>query len=270
MNIATAFIPLPQAFELVKPRQTSFNNPASFAQSAAVFGIATCQQRDYAQFPQNFSQRFTVVSTITLKSIRSLLRTTRLATDGWDGIYQRQCLCNIMSIGSREFMSQRDAVCISNQVMLGTRFTPVCGVRAGLLPPKTALIEDESTIALEKSIWSALRNSARRIWCVLSQTPAFCQSRNRRQHVIPLPQPISCGKYSQPMPVLSTNSIPVKAARSETALRPGYRKRRLRFGIIGSISDHNCSSNISFAMSNLLAFWLLMLSDISVNYLSFC
>ena len=270
MNIAAAFISLPQAFELVKPGQTAFNNPASFAQSAAVFSIASCQKWDYAQFPQNFSQRFTMVSTITLKSTWSLLRTARLATDGWDGIYQRQCLGNIMPIGSSEFMGQRGAVCIGDQVMLGTRFTPICGVRAGFLPPKTARIEDESTIALEKSIWSALRNSARRIWCILSQTPAFCQSRNRRQQVMPLPQPISCGKYSQPMPVLSTKRIPVRAAQSETGLRPGYRNLRLRLGIIGSIRNHNCSFNIGFAMSNLLVFWLLMLSVINVNNLSFC
>lgn len=270
MNIATAFISLPKTFELMKPRQTSFNNPASFAQSAAVFGVAFCQQRNYSQFPQHFSQQFTMVGTITLKSIRSLLRTAGLTTNRWNGIYQRQCLCNIMPIGSSEYMSQRDAVCIGNQVMLGTRFTPICGVGPGFLPPKTALIEDESTIALEKSIWLALRSSARRIWCILSQTPAFCQSRNRRQQVMPLPQPISCGKYSQPMPVLSTNRIPVSAARSETGLRPGYRNLRLRFGIIGSISDHNCSANIGLAMSILHKIRLLMTSAICVKKLSFC
>jgi hypothetical protein len=243
MNIAAAFIPLPQPFELMKPRQTPFNNPASFAQSAAMFGVASCQQWDYAQFSQYFSQRFTMVGTVTLKSIRSLFRMARFAADGWDSIYQWQCLSDIMPIGPSEFMGQGDAVCICNQVMLRTRFTPVCGVGPSLLPPKIALIEDESTIALEKSIWSTLRNSARRIWCILSQTPAFCQSRNRRQQVMPLPQPISCGKYSQPMPVLSTNRIPVKAARSETGLRPGYRNLRLRFGIIGSIKTQHTSAS---------------------------
>ena len=270
MNIAAVFIPLPETFELVKPRQASFNHPASFTQSAAVLAVASCQQWDNTQFPQDLSQRFTVVSTVTLKCVRAFLRTTRLTTYWWNGIYQRQCLSNVMPIGTGEFMGQRNTVCISNQVVFRTRFTPVCWVRASLVPPKTARIEDESTIALEKSIWPTLRSWARRILCILSQTPAFCQSRSLRQQVIPLPQPISCGKYSQPMPVLSTNKIGVKVARSETALRPGYRNLRLRFGIIGSISNHNCSSNIGFAMSNLLVFWLLMLSAIKVNYLSFC
>jgi hypothetical protein len=270
MNIAAAFISLPEAFELMKPRQASFNNPAGFTQSATVFGVSFGKQWNYSQFPQNFSQRVAVIGTVTLKCIRALSRAARLAAYGRNSVYQRQCLCNIMPISSSECMGQRDTICISNQVMFGTAFTPVRGIRASLLPPKTARIEDESTIALEKSVWSALRNSARRIWCILSHTPDFCQSRNLRQQVIPLPQPISCGKYSQPMPVLSTKRIPVKAAWSETGLRPGYRYLRLRFGMIGSISNHNCSSNIGLAMSNLLKIQLLMTSAICVKKLSFC
>jgi len=270
MNIAAAFIPLPEAFKLVKPGQASFHNPACFAQSTAVFGIAFCQQRDDAQFSQRFTQCLAMVGTVPLKGLRSLLGAAWFAADGGDGLDQRQGLGDIMPIGFREFMGQRDPVCIGNQMVLGTRFTPVCGVRAGFLPPKTARTEDESTIALEKSIWSALRNWARRIWWILSHTPTFCQSRNLRQQVIPLPQPISCGRYSQPMPVLSTKRIPVRAARSETGLRPGYRNLRLCFGIMGSKSNHNCSSNIGLAMSNLLTIGLLMTSAIGVPKLSFC
>jgi hypothetical protein len=52
--------------------------------------------------------------------------------------------------------------------------------------------------------------------------PAVAQSRSRRQQVIPLPQPISWGRYSQGMPVFSTNKIPVSAARSGTRGRPPF------------------------------------------------
>jgi hypothetical protein len=34
-----------------------------------------------------------------------------------------------------------------------------------------------------------------------SQTPACCHSRKRLQHVIPEPQPISCGNISQGIPL---------------------------------------------------------------------
>jgi hypothetical protein len=45
-------------------------------------------------------------------------------------------------------------------------------------------------------------------------SPARCQSRKRRQHVMPLPQPSSWGSISQGMPLLKTNTMPVSAARS--------------------------------------------------------
>jgi hypothetical protein len=48
----------------------------------------------------------------------------------------------------------------------------------------------------------------------------LCQSPRRRQHVMPLPQPISCGRSSQPMPLLRTKMIPVKTLRSSNSGRP--------------------------------------------------
>ena len=89
---------------------------------------------------------------------------------------------------------------------------------------------------------------------------------------MPDPQDISFGRYSQPIPVFRTNSIPVRAARSETGLRPGYWNLRSLLGITGSMISHNLSSSIGLAMSNLrvLVNGLLMLSAINVKKLSFC
>jgi hypothetical protein len=95
---------------------------------------------------------------------------------------------------------------------------------------------------------SAWASSSRSTWCSLRQTPAWYQSRSLRQHVIPLPHPISAGKYSQGMPVFSTNRIPVSAARSDTRGRPP-----LGFGgsggSSGAIRAQNASGNSSFAMA---------------------
>ena len=44
------------------------------------------------------------------------------------------------------------------------------------------------------------------------QTPASCQSRSRRQQVMPEPQPISRGSISHGMPLLSTNRMPLEPA----------------------------------------------------------
>ena len=43
----------------------------------------------------------------------------------------------------------------------------------------------------------------------------------RRQQVMPLPHPNSSGRSCQAMPLLSTNKIPVNAARAGTRWRPG-------------------------------------------------
>src|SRR5471032_2056969 len=64
-----------------------------------------------------------------------------------------------------------------------------------------ARIEEESTMTRDQSIWSAARKRASNTSCSSSQTPAACQSRRRRQQLIPLPQPISCGSRSQRRPV---------------------------------------------------------------------
>ena len=47
--------------------------------------------------------------------------------------------------------------------------------------------------------------------CSRSQTPASCQSRSRRQQVMPEPQPISWGSIAQGMPVRSTKRMPASA-----------------------------------------------------------
>ena len=58
-------------------------------------------------------------------------------------------------------------------------------------------------------------------WCRRSHTPASCQSRRRRQQVIPEPQPNSCGSTSQGMPDLededdASQRGPIGHARSAT------------------------------------------------------
>ena len=50
---------------------------------------------------------------------------------------------------------------------------------------------------------------------IFCQTPAACQSRRRRQQVVPLPPPISWGRYSHGIPLLSTNGMPVVCISAE-------------------------------------------------------
>jgi hypothetical protein len=68
---------------------------------------------------------------------------------------------------------------------------------------------------------SAACNSARSSSWRRCHTPASCHSARRRQHVIPDPNPSSCGRNSHGIAVYSTNRIPHRTCRSGTRLRPG-------------------------------------------------
>lgn len=97
---------------------------------------------------------------------------------------------------------------------------PVGRVRPCLRPPGEDGTLPESTETRDHSIGSYSRNSRSSASCTYCQPPASCQSRSRRQQLIPLPQPNSFGSILHGMPLLSTNKIPTSAARSETRGRP--------------------------------------------------
>jgi len=270
MDLRTFFIADSKSPVLMQPRNGSLNNPAIYSQTTAVFGSTFCQDRFDSFMTKFLTMRFRIITSISKNTVRLASRATSFACYRRNTIKQWQQLCNIMPVSSGQFNCQRKSVAICYQMMFRAFFAAVRRVWAGFCPPKTARTEDESTMAREKSIWSAWCSLSRRLWCILSHTPAFCQSRNLLQQVIPQPQPISLGMSSHPIPVLSTNKIPVRASLSETGFRPGYLNLLFFFGSIGSIISHNLSSSIGLAMSNLLVFWLLMLSDIRVDFLSFC
>ena len=270
MDLWAFFIPNSKPSILVEPRNSSFNHPAINSQPTAIFGSTLCQNRFNMFLTKFLAMWLRIISAISQNTVWSATRPTRFACYRWNTLNQRQQLCNIMPIGTGHGNCQRKPVAISYQMVFRAFFAAIRGVWACFCPPKTARTEDESTTAREKSIWSAWCNLFRSVWCILSHTPAFCHSCNLLQQVIPQPQPNSFGRSSHPIPVLSTNRIPVRASLLETGFLPGYRNLLLFFGSNGSMISHNLSSSIGFAMSNLLVFWLLMLSDIRVNYLSFC
>jgi hypothetical protein len=93
-----------------------------------------------------------------------------------------------------------------------------------------------------------------KVRCSRSQIPALCQSRRRRQQVMPLPQPISRGSCSHGMPVESTNRVPVSTARlgmrgrPPVGLGPSAGKR-------GSITVQSSSPTSSSPCLNLIKAW---------------
>jgi len=89
---------------------------------------------------------------------------------------------------------------------------------AGDLEEGFARTGEMSIAAHDQSIHSASLSFAISNSCRRGQTPASCDLCNRRQQVIPDPRPISCGRYSERIPVCNTNRIPLNTFRSSSRL----------------------------------------------------
>jgi len=274
MNVVAFLITNTKASILMQPGMSSLYYPAINTQSASVFSPAFGQQGDNSSIAKLLPMRLRVISSIAKQAIRTPNRSANLACDWRDTVNQRQKLRDVVTVCTGQYHRKRDTISICYQMVFRPFLAAIRGIWAGFCPPKTARTDDESTIAREKSIWSDWRNLFSSTWCILSHTPAFCHSCSRRQQVIPQPQPISCGRSSQPIPVFNTNNIPVRAWRFDIGFWPGYQNLRFFSGINGFTISHNSSVTIGFAMSSILAFLcniqLLMLSVIEVKYISFC
>ena len=132
-----------------------------------------------------------------------------------------------MDVCGRESYRERHASSVRNKVAFRARFAAIRRVLADLLAPLLAGMLAESKDALSQSMRSAFPRRSSSTRCSSSHTPASCQSRRRRQQVLPLPQPISLGSISQGMPLLRTKMMPAKAPRSSTRGRPRKRPEKL-------------------------------------------
>ena len=203
MDICTSFIPDPEATKLMQPRVRSFHDPAIDTQSAPMLGVPLGEDGFNAPRYQGFAVKSGMIGPVALDALRTPARSPSLARNGRNGIHQRKQLGHIMAIRAGNCRGQRNTVRIGDEVMLRSVFAAIRRVRTSLRPPKTARTLELSTTARDQSIRSA-----------------SCQSRSRRQQVIPHPQPISLGTSSQGMPVFKTNRIPVSALRFGTGGRP--------------------------------------------------
>ena len=235
---------------MMQPGMRASNDPAIFAKAAAVFGTALGDHWLDTAFAQRSSMSLGVVSTIGIDHTRSVQWVAAQSANWRNRVNQRQQLRGAGDIRTGQDRAKRRAVGVDDDVVPGTGSRAIGGVLAGFWPVTTARIDDESTAAREKSIWSATRSLVSSSSCKRSHTPAACQSRRRRQQVAPEPPQISAGRSCQRSPVLRTNKIPVSAARFETGRRPGFFSRRGLGGSNGSISVHNPLSLIGLPISS--------------------
>ena len=216
MDVCTTFIASAESAVLVQPGERPLDNPAEDAQPGSVWCSPCGNMRLEATRAQFLPMWFRVVCPVRVDFVRSMSWTAPFAAYPRDRVDQWYQLRDVMRIRAGQDRRKRNSIRIGDQMMFAARLPPIRRIRPGFPPPPTARMEALSTMARDQSMPSVRRNFARRTSCSLSHTPACCQSRRRRQQVIPDPHPISCGSISHGIPLFNTKRVPVSALRSST------------------------------------------------------
>jgi hypothetical protein len=211
-----------QTTKLVQPGQRPFHDPAMATESlAGVDALARDPNAD-AVPTQEATTPWDIVRLVSMQLGRALPSLAARSPDARDGIDELLEDGAVMSVGAGQADRERGAASVRNKMALRARFAAIRRVRAGGTPPFLAGMLALSKQARSHSIWSAAPSSSSSVWCNCSQTPASCQSRRRRQQVMPLPHPSSWGSISHGMPLLRTKMMPVRQARFGTRGRPPF------------------------------------------------
>jgi hypothetical protein len=227
----------------MQPGEGAFDHPACPAEAAAVRRAALGQLRRDAAVLELVAMRLRIVAAVALDESRFADGPTGAAAERRHGINEGQQLRHVVPVRRRQRRDERNPVRVGENMMFRPGLAAIGRVRSSFFPPRSARSEELSTTARARSSWPRRRNSLSNLVWSRFHTPARCHRTSRRQHVVPDPQPISRGSMFQGNPLRSTNSIPVRTARSGIGARPAYcRLRRRRFGSNGSIRAHNSSS----------------------------
>lgn len=236
----------------MQPRDRTLHNPAKFDQPDVVSCHSLRKYRLDAHVPQFEAVRVGIVGAISFNNVRLSARSAACPANLRNRVLQRNRLCDVMRVCRGENKTKRNASCISNHMMLASKFPAIRRIGARFRPPKTTRMEELSANALLQSILSASRNLASRIWRSFSQTSASCHLRRYRQQLMPLPQPISWGNSSHGMPVRNTKRMPVMAFQGSIGLQPVWRNRLVWGGSgIGSMIAHISSLICALAICKL-------------------
>lgn len=248
MDVGTALVANGQAAILGQPSKRALHHPAVPSQSVLSLDAFP---GDPALDPASTQERPAardVIALIRMELLWPLPPATPRRLDRGNGGDEALEEHRVVPVGAAQEGDEGDALSVDHNMPLRARFAFICWIRPGFTAPFFAGTLAESSEARVQSIWSASPNRSSSARCNRSQTPASCQSRNRRQRVTPLPHPISWGNISHGMPDFNTKMIPVRAARSEIGGRPPFGFGCLT-GSSGSITAHSSSLTNGFRIT---------------------
>src|SRR5215207_4072926 len=248
MDVVPALVANRESAVLRKPGQRALHNPPVPTQLLAALYALSCYTALYPTPSQSSLALFVVVGFVGVHLLGTFPRPAPTGT--LDGLYSIEEFFEdhrVVDVCCAEHYRQWDAPSVRNKVALRALLSFICRIRSGFWAPLLAGMEAESSEARSQSIWSASPRRSSKTRCSLSHTPASCHSLRRLQQLIPDPQPISFGSISQGIPLLRTNTMPVRAARSSMRGLPPW-----GFGGSGgrsaSMVSHSSSVTSSLAM----------------------
>ena len=236
-----------QAATTAEPSERAFDHPAMASQPLGAVDAAPGNPRLDAAPARRSSTVREVVTLISMRLRRSPLRPADARADRRHGIDQFVEEPAIVDVCCGEPDGERDALGVSNEMAFGAGSTAIGRIGTGFFAPLLAGTDALSTQARLPSMAPARPRRSSRTRGSLSRTPAVCHSRSRRQHVMPDPHPLSWGSLSQGIPLFSTNTMPLSAARCGRGARPPFGFGRSGGGS-GSITVHNSSGTRGLAM----------------------
>ena len=186
-----------------------------------------------------------VIPLVCMRLVWPFPRSTRLSADARKRVDHRLKEHGVMSICTAEQHHKRDALVIHRDVSFSSAFAFVRRICPCFRAPRGAGTVPESTEKRSQSKASAAFSSLKSSLWSRSQTPACCHSRSRLQQVMPLPQPISRGNFSQGVPVSRMKRIPRSASLSLTRGLPPFGFGRCG-GSSGFTSVHRRSNLADF------------------------
>lgn len=230
-DVGSAFVAGGDAAEACEPSQGAFDDPAVAAEPVGAVNATAGNARLDTAHAAGLAAGGVVVGLVGVQLRGASARPAAAPADGTHRVQHWPQEAAVVPVGRAQANGERDAVRVGQKMTLGARAAAIGRVRAGLF-------------ALLFATTAALSTAQR------DQSTAFARpsrSSSRRQQVMPQPQPISFGSISQGRPDLSTNRMPVSAARSETGGRPPF--GRGRGGSRGASSAHSVSGTSGLAMS---------------------
>ena len=165
MDVGSAFVARPQAFEGVQPGERSLYDPAEGAEAGAVLDTTAGDHRGDAALAQHAAVLVVVVAAVGVDLAGTAQRPTAPTAQRWNGLDERDELGDVVAVPAGDRYGQRDTTGVGDQMVLGAGAGAVDRARAGVVPLFSARMCEESTTAWARSSASAARSSASSTSC---------------------------------------------------------------------------------------------------------